>query len=173
MSKSKLGLVLASCTLAVFLVIGGLLGHSSSAKTSTGEGAYRQLRVYEEVLARVRSDYVEEPNIKEVTNGALHGLIESLDPLSSYLTPEEYAEYQNQRRRAPQRGEVGVIVAKKFGYVAVITSVPGSPAAKAGIAGGDILEAIDNQSTREMSLEKVQTSLAGKPTKKPPGRQGT
>src|SRR5437773_1090571 len=128
MSKSKVGLVLASSALAVFLVIGGLLGKSSSAKGGN-DGAYRQLGVYQEVLSRIRSDYVEEPNIKDVTNGALHGLLESLDPFSSYLDPEEYAEYQ--KKKTPNKGDVGAIVAKKFGYVAVITSQPGSPAAKA------------------------------------------
>src|ERR1035438_3190903 len=95
MSKSKLGLVLVSSTLAVFLVVGSSL---SGKSTPTGDGAYRQLRVYEEVLARVRSDYVEEPDIKEATNGALHGLLESLDPFSSYLRSEEHtSELQSLR----------------------------------------------------------------------------
>ncbi len=159
MSKSKLGLVLASSTLAVFLVVGS--GLSKSSSNATGEGAYRQLRVYEEVLARVRSDYVEEPDIKEATNGALHGLLESLDPFSSYLSPEEYAAYQ--AKKTPQKGELGMVLAKKFGYVSVITSLPGSSAAKAGIYSGDIVESIDDASTREMSLEKVDTLLSGKP----------
>ena len=159
MSKSKLGLVLASSTLAVFLVVGSSLSGKSSAPN--GDGAYRQLRVYEEVLARVRSDYVEEPDIKEATNGALHGLLESLDPFSSYLSPEEYTAYQ--AKKSPQKGELGVVLAKKFGYVSVITSLPGSPAAKAGIYSGDIVESIDDASTREMSLEKVNTVLEGKP----------
>src|SRR5438128_2031939 len=112
MSKSKLSLVLASSTLAVLLIIGGL--PASKGATSSQDGAYRQLRVYEEVLARVRTDYVEEPDLKEVTNGALHGLLESLDPFSSYLNAEEYAEYQ--KKKAAGRGETGLIVAKKFGY---------------------------------------------------------
>jgi carboxyl-terminal processing protease len=159
MSKSKLGIVLLSSTLAVFLVIGGALAKSGGSTQQ--EGAYKQLRVYEEVLSRVRSDYVEEPNIKEVTNGALHGLLESLDPFSSYLDPEEYAEYQ--KKKAPNKGETGMIVAKKFGYVAVITVLPASSAAKSGIGSGDIIEAIDGSSTREMSIEKVKNLLSGKP----------
>jgi carboxyl-terminal processing protease len=159
MSKSKLSLVLVSSALSVLLVIGGVLGNSSS--TPGQEGAYKQLKVYGEVLSRVRSEYVEEPDIKEVTNGALHGLLESLDPFSSYLSPDEYAEYQ--KRKAPNKGETGLIVAKKFGYVAVITALPGSPAAKAGISTGDIIEGLNGTSTREMSLEKVKNELSGKP----------
>ena len=158
MSKSKLGLVLVSSTLAVFLVVGSNLAGKSVP--TNGEGAYRQLRVYEEVLARVRSDYVEEPDIKEATNGALHGLLESLDSFSSYLSPEEYTAYQ--AKKSPDKGQLGMVVAKKFGYVSVITSLPGSPAAKAGIYSGDIIESIDDASTREMSLEKVDNVLSGK-----------
>ena len=158
MSKSKLGLVLVSSTLAILLVLGALPGKSST--TSSQDGAYRQLRVYEEVLSRVRTDYVEEPDLKEVTNGALHGLLESLDPFSSYLSPDEYAEYQ--KKKAGGHAETGLVVAKKFGYVAVITVLSGSPAAKAGIGTGDIIEGIDNVSTREMSLEKVRNDLGGK-----------
>src|SRR5580658_1964398 len=109
MSKSKLGLVLASSTLAVFLVVGSSLSGKSS--TPNGDGAYRQLRVYEEVLARVRSYYVEEPDIKEATNIAFHGLLESLDPFSSYLSPEEYTAYQ--AKKGPQKGDLGVVLAKK------------------------------------------------------------
>ena len=76
MSRSKLGVVLFSSFLAVLLVIGGVLGKSSS----TSDGAYRQLGVYNEVLSRIRSDYVEDPDIKAVTNGALHGVLEAYLP---------------------------------------------------------------------------------------------
>jgi len=157
MSRSKLGVVLASSLLAVFLVIGGVLGKS----TASADGAYKQLGVYSEVLSRIRTDYVEEPNLRDVTNGALHGLLESLDPFSSYLSAEEYAEYQ--KRKSTGRGDLGLTVSKKFGYVAVISALPGSPAFKAGLANGDIIEGINGVSTREMSLEQVRNQLAGKP----------
>lgn len=156
MSRGKLGVVLFSSTLAVMLVIGGLLGKSNSP-----DGAYRQLAVYSEVLSRIRSDYVEEPNLKDVTNGALHGLLESLDPFSSYLTPEEYAEYQ--KRKSNGRGDIGLVVSKKFGYVAVVAALAGGPAARAGLVNGDIVEAINGASTREMSVEHVRTLFTGKP----------
>ncbi len=158
MSRSKLGVVLFSSVLAVMLVIGGVLGKSSSASS---DGAYRQLGVYNEVLSRIRSDYVEQPDIKAVTNGALHGVLEALDPFSSYLTPEEYAEYQ--KKKGAAKGELGLSLSKKFGYVAVISSLEGSPAAKAGLVNGDIIESINSSSTREMSLEQVKGLVTGKP----------
>lgn len=155
MTRAKFSVVLFSTVFSVLLVIGGLLGKTSS------DGAYRQLAVYSEVLSRIRSDYVEEPKLDQVTSGALHGLLESLDPFSSYLTPEEYAEYQ--KRKGNGKADVGLVVSKKFGYVGVVDALPGSPAARAGLVNGDILEAVDGASTREMSLEEVKRLFGGKP----------
>ena len=92
MSKSIKALILSvSAAIALFAVMGGIGVHASS----TGDGAYRQLGVYSEVLSRIKSEYVEEPNVPEVTDGALHGLLESLDANSSYLSPTEYKRYKD------------------------------------------------------------------------------
>jgi carboxyl-terminal processing protease len=119
------------------------------------------LGVYSEVLSRIRSEYVEEPNIPHVTDGALHGLLESLDPNSSYLTPAEYKQYRS--RKAEAKGQIGAAISKRFGYAAVISVIPGGPADKAGIDNGDIFEAIEGRTTREMSLAEIQALLAGEP----------
>jgi len=79
-----------------FIAVGGLDGF----RGSSNDGSYRQLQVYSEVLSRVRSEYVEEPNIPAVTDGALHGLLESLDSNSSYLTPAEFKEYKSNQTEA-------------------------------------------------------------------------
>ena len=71
--KTKVAVLIASAAILVFMVVGGLDG----VRASSNDGAYRQLQVYSEVLSRVRSEYVEEPNIPAVTDGALHGLLES------------------------------------------------------------------------------------------------
>src|SRR6059036_2901466 len=87
MSKTiKAAVLLTSLAVVLFMGLGltGIPGVSAS----NNDGAYRQLEVYSEVLSRVRSEYVEEPNIPKVTDGALHGLLESLDANSSYLSPE-------------------------------------------------------------------------------------
>ena len=155
--KIKAAILVCSAAVLVFMVVGGLNG----VRASSNEGAYRQLQVYSEVLSRVRSEYVEEPNIPAVTDGALHGLLESLDPNSSYLSPAEYKDYKSHKTEA--RGDIGAAISKRFGYAAVISVVPGGPADKAGLENGDIIEAIDGKSTRDMSLAEIATELSGQP----------
>jgi carboxyl-terminal processing protease len=157
MSKAlKILIVTTSLGIILFAVAGGL-----GVKASTNDGAYRQLGVYSEVLSRIRSEYVEEPNIQTVTDGSLHGLLESLDANSSYLSPAEYKTYK--QRKADGKGEIGASVSKRFGYAAVISVVPGGPADKAGIENGDILEAIEGKSSHDMSLAEVNAALTGQP----------
>lgn len=156
MSKAtKAVLLVLSLAFVLFAVAGGL-----GVKASGGDGAYRQLGVYSEVLSRIRSDYVEEPNIPQVTDGALHGLLESLDANSSYLNPTEYKEYKQLKEA---KASIGAALSKRFGYAAVISVIPGGPADKAGIEGGDIIEAIEGKSTRDMSLAEINGQLGGQP----------
>ena len=155
--KIKTAILVSSAAVLVFTLVGGING----VRASSSDGAYRQLQVYSEVLSRVRSEYVVEPNIPEVTDGALHGLLESLDANSSYLTAEEYKDYKAHKTEA--KGEIGAIVSKRFGYASVIAVIPGSPADKAGLQDTDILEAIEGKSTRELSLAEVHNLLSGAP----------
>jgi carboxyl-terminal processing protease len=161
MSKTTKVLVL-STSLAVVLFMGlGLTGIPGVHASNTSDGAYRQLEVYSEVLSRVRSEYVEEPNIPKVTDGALHGLLESLDANSSYLDPAQYKDYKQHKTDA--KGEIGAAVSKRFGYADVVAVIPGGPADKAGLEGTDILEAIEGRSTRDMSIAEIRNILAGQP----------
>jgi carboxyl-terminal processing protease len=156
-TKIKVAILLPSAAVLVFMAVGGMDG----VRASSNEGAYRQLQVYSEVLSRVRSDYVEDPNIPLVTDGALHGLLESLDANSSYLTAAEYKDYQSHQGEA--RADIGAALSKRFGYAAVVSVIPGGPADKAGLQDTDILEAIDGKSTREMSLAELRNLVAGQP----------
>jgi carboxyl-terminal processing protease len=157
MSKTiKIALLTFSIGIVLFTVAGGL-----GVKASTNDGAYRQLMVYSEVLSRIRSDYVEEPNIPHVTDGALHGLLESLDANSSYLNPTEFKEYK--QLTSEGKANIGAAVSKRFGYAAIISIIPGGPADKAGVEASDIIEAIEGRSTRDMSLAEVLGLMAGQP----------
>ena len=115
---------------SVVLVLAVFLGVNASGvrAASDGDGAYRQINVYTEVLNHIQTDYVTEPNIPEVTNGALRGLMEALDADSSYLTPADYAAYKNDKGG---KAQVGIYVSKRFGYATIVAVVPGSPADKA------------------------------------------
>lgn len=156
MSKQlKIGVLSLSFFIVLLVVLGGLGVHASS-----NDGAYRQLGVYSEVLSRIRTEYVEEPNFPAVTSGALHGLLESLDADSSYLNPDEYKFYKSHQNDG--HANIGATVSKRFGYAAVVSVLPGGPADKAGIQTGDIIEAIESKSTHEMSLAAIEEELAGK-----------
>jgi carboxyl-terminal processing protease len=155
-NKFKAVLLVSSLAIVLFMALG-----LSGVHASSNDGAYRQLEVYSEVLSRVRSEYVEEPDIPKVTDGALHGLLESLDAESSYLSPEQYAEYKQHKNSA--KADIGAAVSKRFGYAAVISVIPGGPADKAGIESADIFEAIEGKSTREMSLAEIHNLLTGQP----------
>jgi carboxyl-terminal processing protease len=155
--KAKAAILVSSFAVLLFMVVGGLGG----VRASSNDGAYRQLQVYSEVLSRVNSEYVEDPNIPKVTDGALHGLLEALDPNSSYLSPKEYEDYKSKKTDA--KADIGAAISKRFGYAAVISVVPGGPADKAGIQGSDIFEAIEGHSTREMSLAGIRALLSGQP----------
>ncbi|HEY6374853.1 MAG TPA: S41 family peptidase [Edaphobacter sp.] len=148
---------------SVVLVLTVFLGVNSSgvsAATEQQEGAYRQIDVYSQVLRHIQTDYVEEPNISSVTNGALRGLLESLDADSSYLTPEDYKAYKADKGG---KAQVGINVSKRYGYATVVSVVPGSPADKANLNDGDIIEAIGSQDTRDLSLAMIQMLLEGQP----------
>ncbi len=159
MSKtSKAVLLSTSFLLATFVVAGGL---GVKASTDDSDNSYRQLGVYSEVLSRIRTEYVSDPNISKVTSGALHGLLESLDADSSYLDPTEYKEYK--QRKSEGKAGIGASISKRFGYAAVISVIPGGPADKADMSSGDIIEAIEGKTTRDMSVAEIDGLLSGQP----------
>jgi carboxyl-terminal processing protease len=155
-TKIKTAILVASAGVLLFSLAGGIRGVRAS-----NDSAYRQMEVYSEVLSRVRSEYVEEPNLPVVTDGALHGLLESLDSNSSYLNAQQYKEYKEHKTNA--KGDVGAAISKRFGYASVVSVIPGGPADKAGLQDTDILEAIEGKSTREMSLAQIHSLLSGEP----------
>jgi len=155
-TKIKVPILVASAAVLLFSLVGSVTGVRAS-----NDGAYKQMEVYSEVLSRVRGEYVEDPNLPAVTDGALHGLLESLDSNSSYLNAEQYKQYRNRNQGA--KGEIGAAISKRFGYASVVAVIPGSPADKAGLQDTDILEAIEGKSTREMSLAEIHSLLAGEP----------
>ncbi|HEY2460906.1 MAG TPA: S41 family peptidase [Candidatus Acidoferrum sp.] len=151
---ARFGVLAVSIAIFCYAGIGHVMGRTPDDK------AYKSLTVYGEVLQKIQNDYVDEPNMHRVTAGALHGLLESLDAESSYLTPLEYTEYKKKLQNAGT-GETGMNLSKRFGYVIVASVLPDSPGEKAGIHSGDILESIAGFTTREMSVGQALNLLAG------------
>jgi len=160
MSRSFRHAVLGISIALILVVLLGGFG-PAGVSASQSDGAYRQMGVYEEVLHKIQTDYVTDPNIQNVTTGALHGLLESLDADSSYLTQAEYATYLAHQHEG--QAQIGMDVSKRYGYGSVITVIPNSPAANAHIEDGDLIESIGGVSTREMSVAMIRLLLEGKP----------
>src|SRR6476661_9938783 len=151
---ARIGILIASAAIFCYAGIGHVLGRSPDDR------AYKSLTVYGEVLQKIQADYVDEPNMHLVTAGSLHGLLESLDPQSSYLTPREYTEFK-QKQQSAGTGETGLTMSKRFGYVIVISVLPESSADKAGVHSGDIFESIASFTTRDMSVGQALNLLNG------------
>lgn len=154
----KLQLIITFVSLGL---VGMLLLGAVNKSTSSPEETYRHIGVFTEVLSKIKSEYVEEPDMKNVTLGAVNGLLESLDPYASYLSADQYKQWQKAKTDA--KGWTGLIIAKRFGYIAVVDSVPGSPAAKAGLSTGDMIETIQGVNTRDMPLAYAEMMLWGAP----------
>ncbi|HEY1924069.1 MAG TPA: S41 family peptidase [Candidatus Acidoferrum sp.] len=152
--KARYAIIGLSVAIFCYAGIGHVLGRTPDDK------AYKSLTVYGEVLQKIQADYVDEPNMHLVTAGSLHGLLESLDAESSYLTPREFTEYKQKQQNAGT-GETGLTLSKRFGYVIVISVLPDSPAEKAGIHSGDIFESIAGFTTRDMSVGQALNLLNG------------
>jgi carboxyl-terminal processing protease len=155
---SKILLLVVSVVLVLTVFLG--VNSSGVSAASDQDGAYNQINVYSEVLRHIQTDYVVDPNISLVTDGALRGLLESLDSDSSYLTPDEYKICKTDKGG---KAQVGINVSKRFGYATVVSVVPGSPADKANLDDGDIIEAIGSQDTRNLSLAVIRLMLEGQP----------
>src|SRR5450432_304219 len=151
---ARLGILGVSVAIFCYAGIGHVMGRTPDDR------AYKSLTVFGEVLQKIQADYVDEPNMHLVTAGSLHGLLESLDPESSYLTPREYTEYKQKQQNAGT-GETGLTLSKRFGYVIVISVLPDSPADKAAIHSGDIFESVAGFTTRDMSVGQALNLLNG------------
>ncbi len=146
----------SSTCLVALLLFGAVRGRGAST-----DDPYRHLAVFSEVLSRIKSEYVEEPDIKAVTLGAINGLLESIDPYASYLNADQYKQYMKQKDAS--KGGVGLVLSKRLGYVGVIATIPGSAAAKANLTTGDVIETINKVATRDMPLAFAELLLKGEP----------
>jgi carboxyl-terminal processing protease len=138
-----------------FAILGGFLG-----KVMAREDTYQHLKIFDDVVNMIANYYVEEADMDKVMQGAMHGLADSLDPDSAYLTPSEVKQVESGAPLAP--GGVGIELTRQY-YLRVIAARDNSPAAKAGLHTGDYIRAINDKPTREMSVWEGVRALRGAP----------
>lgn len=152
--RFKFVLILISATLALYTVVGGWISTTAQQPANDPKA---QLRIFESVLQHIQNDYVDEPNMEKVRAGALRGLAYGLDPYSTYLTPEQVREYNEQKDVAG----IGAELSQVASYLYVIAPQKGSPADQAGLRAGDIIEYIEGRATRDISLYDAKQLLNG------------
>lgn len=160
--RSKLTLITLSAFIALYSVVGGMLSRSNNplVRAFADPGPYAQLRIFEDVVRHIVNEYVEKPDLEKVRIGALRGLTDGLDPFSAYLLPPQVKEYQSGKLNVDV---TGMVIGQYSGFAYVIAVVPGSPAEKAGVRVGDVIEYIDGHATRDLDLYDVRSLLSGAP----------
>jgi carboxyl-terminal processing protease len=152
MSKKKVAFLVLSIALLLSLIGGALFGQATQRN-----GSYRYLSIFTEVFELVRSNYVEPVSSDQLMDGAFSGVTDAIDEFSYYVPPTQMPAYKN-FVDVDDNG-VGLVVTKRFGYAYVISAIPDSPAAKAGIERGDFIEKVGGQPTQKMAVWQVRNAL--------------
>jgi carboxyl-terminal processing protease len=156
MSSQTRRLVLwISAPVVAFAIVGGIL-----SKSTAGQGPYQNLKIFDNVVSLISSNYVEKADLDKVMHGAMDGLADSLDPDSAFLSVDQVKLLET--GATPPAGDVGLDLTRQY-YLRVIAPRDGSPAAKAGLLTGDFVRAIDGVPTREMSVWEGMRALRGVP----------
>ncbi len=151
-ARIKLIVVLLSALIVAYSFLGGVVQTSA-----VGSDAYRELTIFVDILHKVRQEYVEEPDLNTAMKGALQGMLESLDAYSSYVDSKTYRDLSQTDGDAFP----GLVLSKRFGYIYVVSALPGSPAAEQGLRTGDLIESVGGVATASMSLWEAQHRLQG------------
>jgi len=122
-------------------------------------GVYENLKVFTEALSYVESNYVEEVEPEKVIQGAIRGMLKTLDPHSSYMPPDVYREMQVETEG--RFGGLGIEISMRDDVLTVVSPIEGTPAFRAGIQPGDQIIKVDGESTKEMSLVDAVKKLRG------------
>ena len=142
-----------SVPFVLYAILGGLLGRALAR-----DSAYRYLSVFQDVVTLVMNNYLTAPEMDQVMDGAIRGMLEALDPDSCYLDEQEYLAYKDPE--AHRRADIGVELTKRY-YLQVVSVLPGSPAEKAGVEPGDLLKSVGGMNTREVNVVAGEAMLRG------------
>src|SRR5713101_5222948 len=152
-SRTRMIVMSISAPVIAFAIVGGFLG-----KVMAREDTYQHLKIFDDVVSLISSNYVEEADIDKVMRGAMRGLADGLDPDSAYLTVAEVRQVESGAVLPP--GGVGLELTRQY-YLRVIAARDNSPAAKAGLRTGDYIRAINDTPTRDLSVREGTRMLRG------------
>ncbi|HEV7602407.1 MAG TPA: S41 family peptidase [Bradyrhizobium sp.] len=147
----------ASLTLLVTAPQGAL--SVAVARAAAAADTYSQLNLFGEVFERVRADYVEKPDDNKLVEGAINGMVTSLDPHSRYMNDRSWRDMQETTHG--EFGGLGIEVTMEDGLVKVVAPMDDTPAAKAGIMSGDLITAIDDAAVQGLTLEQAVAKMKG------------
>jgi len=158
--KTSLILLGAAAGVAVTLVATQprLMLIGSSAKAAAAD-TYRQLNLFGDVFERVRADYVEKPDDSKLVEQAINGMLNGLDPHSSYMDPKSFRDMQIQTRG--EFGGLGIEVTMEDGLVKVVSPIDETPAAKAGVMANDIITKLDDDQVQGLTLNQAVEKMRG------------
>ncbi len=146
-------------TLAGAVATTQFVGPLLAQETQGNASVYEQLDLFGDIFERIRAEYVEEVDEKELIEAAIDGMLTSLDPHSSYLSPDDA-----QAMRVQTRGEfggLGIEVTQEDGFVKVVSPIDGTPAAEAGIEAGDFITHVDAESVLGLTLDEAVDMMRG------------
>jgi carboxyl-terminal processing protease len=140
--------------------LGILMGMERDRKVSAvTNDVYEDLRVFTDVLTHLQKDYVEETENRRLIYGAIKGMLNTLDPHSSFMPPEVYKEMQMETRGKFEG--LGIVIEKKKGLLLVVSPIEDTPAFRAGVQSGDHIIKIDDQPTENMTLHEAAMKMRG------------
>ncbi|MEW6075361.1 MAG: S41 family peptidase [Candidatus Omnitrophota bacterium] len=147
--------------LLVALIIFAGASYAVTANQQKKDSIYKQVQLFSDAVAIIRSDYVDETDSKELIYGALKGMLNALDPYSQFMDPDDYNELVVETEG--KFGGIGIEITIKDGLITVVTPIEDTPAWKAGLKANDKIVKIDNEITRDMTLSDAVKKLRGKP----------
>lgn len=157
----KISLVFMGAVVGASAVIGITEGRHLLAGTAVAAGAetYRQLNLFGDVFERIRSDYVEQPDDAKLIEAAINGMLSSLDPHSSYMSPKNFRDMQVQTRG--EFGGLGIEVTMEDQTLKVVSPIDDTPAHRAGVRAGDIILQLDGENVQGMTLNQAVDKMRG------------
>ncbi len=144
----------------IISILGALIGMASNRKVAAiTDNVYEDLRVLTDVFTHLQKDYVEETENRSLIYGAIDGMLNTLDPHSSFMRPEVYREMQMETKGKFEG--LGIVIEKKKGVLTVVSPIEDTPAFKAGIQPGDHIIKIDGKPTKNLDLNEAAMKMRG------------